>query len=70
MRRDAELCYLRMFYKDFTSINNSNNDEKNLSKQEFMSENPIFEIILSKYGPPVGSDVESKEELNKKKFLS
>jgi hypothetical protein len=55
-----------MFYKDFASIN----DENNLSKQEFMSENPTFEIILSKYGSPVGSNVESKAELDKKKFLS
>jgi len=70
MRRDAEIGYLRKFYKDFSSLNISNDDEKDSSKLNFMRDNPRFEIILTKYGSPVGSETYSKAELDKKKFLS
>lgn len=69
MRRDAEISYLRKFFKEFDSLNISN-DEKNESQLQFMCFNPRFEKILSKYGKPFGSEVISKAELDKKKFLS
>ena len=63
MRKDAEISYLRKYFKDYEAIKS---DDQLLAL--FMLSNPRFEQILSKYGTPVGSNL-SKAELDKKKFL-